>query len=82
MPSGTYNDEFRLCKICDRKLRPLKTMEDWESRKYHITCFKELVSDIYNYNKVCYKKYGHKKMVAGLPIDKPLPPGGIQITFD
>mgnify|MGYP003655010635 CR=1 FL=1 len=82
MPSGTYNDEERLCGICSKKLRPLKNTEDWSSRKYHITCFKSLISDIYNYNRVCYKKYGHKKFVAGFPIDQPMPEGGIVLTFD
>ena len=82
MPSGTYKDEERCCKICGRKLRPLKNIDDWDSRKYHITCFKELLSDISNYNRVCFSKYGHTKLIAGLPADQPLPPGGIMISFD
>ena len=81
MPSGQYENEKRFCKICGRKLRPLKHVDDWESRKYHITCWKELLSDIYNYNRVCYKKYGHKKIINGIPIDQPMPKGGITLDF-
>tara|TARA_R110000803_G_scaffold123387_2_gene191293 strand:+ start:381 stop:629 length:249 start_codon:yes stop_codon:yes gene_type:complete len=81
MPSGTYKDENRLCKICKRKLRPLKKELDWDGRKYHITCFKELLSDIHNYHKICYSKYEHKKFIAGIPIDEPMPKDGISLDF-
>ena len=82
MPSGTYENESRTCKICKRKLRPLKTEQDWEGRKYHITCFKDLIRDIHNYHKICYSKYGHKKLIAGIPIDEPMPKEGIKLSFD
>jgi len=70
MPSGEYNNEERRCRICKKKLRPLWASQDWDDRKYHITCFRELLADIHNYNKVCYTKYKHKKVVAGMEIDK------------
>ena len=82
MPSGTYNNEARNCRICKRKLRPLKNQDDWDSRKYHITCFKELIRDIHNYHNVCYGKYGHKKIIAGIPEDQSFPKEGIIISFD
>ena len=82
MPSGEYNNEHRVCKICGRKLRPLKNCDDWDSRKYHITCFKELLSDISNYNKVCFKKYGHTKLIGGFPADKPIPKEAFTLSFD
>ena len=53
MPSGTPNDEERFCRICNKQLRPLYKNKDWENRKYHISCFKELLSDITNYNEIC-----------------------------
>lgn len=81
MPSGTYKNEVRRCKICGKKLRPLKNMKDWESRKYHVTCFKELISDISNYNKVAYTKYGHTKLIAGLELGSALPEDGIKLDF-
>ena len=56
MPSGTREDEERICKICNNKLRPLYKNEDWEGRKYHVACFKGILKDIMNYHKICYKK--------------------------
>ena len=53
----------RFCKICDRKLRPLKK-KDWNTRCYHITCFRDLTQDIYRYDKIAYKKYNHKKKIG------------------
>ena len=82
MPSGVYNAETRYCRICKKKLRPLKNDEDWPDRKYHITCFRELIGDIHNYNRICFNKYNHKKFVNGRPANEPLPPEGITITFD
>ena len=84
MPSGTYNNETRYCKICKKKLRPLKHKEeDWENRKYHITCFRELVADIHNYNKVCYTKYDKKKMFRNKPIEQVRnEKGPVLIEFD
>ena len=70
MPSGEYNDEDRICLICKKKLRPLYKNNDWESRKYHITCFRDLIADIKNFDKVCYTKYKYKKKVNGIEVDK------------
>jgi len=60
----------RYCKICDRKLRPLTKAKDWEQRCYHVTCFRELVKDIYRYDKIAYNKYRHKQKVGGKFIDE------------
>jgi hypothetical protein len=70
MPSGTYNDDMGLCGICGRKLRPLYKNKDWESRKYHVSCFREMVSDISNYNDIAISKYGHTKKIANMPIEE------------
>lgn len=82
MPSGTYNDNLPNCGICGRKLRPLYKNQDWVNRKYHISCFKELVSDISNYNKVCFTKYGHTKTIANLPINEARKAKSFTIEFD
>lgn len=58
-------DGNKICKICGKKLRPLTKSKDWETRCYHITCFQDLIKDIYKYDKVAYKKYGHKKKING-----------------
>lgn len=57
MTSGTCNNEFRECGLCGKKLRPLRANNDWNGRKYHVSCFTELISDIANYSKVAYTKY-------------------------
>ncbi len=59
----------RFCKICDRKLRPLFKSGDWDSRCYHVTCFRDLLRDIYKYDKVAYKKYHHKLKVGGKDLE-------------
>lgn len=82
MPSGTYNDEMRVCKICGKKLRPLYKNDDWQDRKYHVSCFRDIMSDISNYHKVAYTKYGHKKKVAGMLVDDIRPETKFTITFD
>jgi len=64
-----YNEDGeRVCRICNKKLRPLTKNEDWDTRMYHITCFKELVKDIYKFDSIAFKKYGHKKKVGNTPI--------------
>tara|TARA_R110000803_G_scaffold50732_3_gene105128 strand:+ start:232 stop:498 length:267 start_codon:yes stop_codon:yes gene_type:complete len=60
----------KFCKICDRKLRPLTKSKDWDSRCYHVTCFRDLVTDIYNFDKIAYKKYNHKKKVGTKSLDE------------
>ena len=82
MPSGTYNDEMRVCKICGKKLRPLYKNEDWANRQYHVSCFRDVVSDIANYNKVAYTKYGHKKKVAGICVEDVKPETKFIVTWD
>jgi len=68
MPSGVYqNNKLGTCGICGRKLRPLYKQDDWDQRKYHVTCFKGILRDVANYNTVAYTKYGHTKRIAGLP---------------
>lgn len=60
-----YNEDGdRICKICNKKLRPLTKSQDWDTRMYHITCFKDLVKDIYRFDTVAFKKYGYKKKIG------------------
>lgn len=65
LDTAPNEDGDRFCKICDRKLRPLSKSKDWDSRCYHITCFRDLIKDIYRYDKIAYKKYNHKLKVGG-----------------
>tara|TARA_R100001230_G_C5684244_1_gene192508 strand:+ start:1567 stop:1815 length:249 start_codon:yes stop_codon:yes gene_type:complete len=73
MPSGEYEKEERYCAICKKKLRPLYKNKDWDSRKYHVTCFRDLLADIKNFDTVAYTKYKYKKKVNGIPIED-IPP--------
>jgi len=83
MPSGTWaNNDLGNCLMCGKKLRPLYKNSDWQTRKYHVSCFRELVSDISNYNKVAYTKYGVKKKIANMPEDKAREKKEFTITFD
>ena len=67
MPSGTFKDPtLGICKICKKKLRPLNKNPDFQGRKYHISCWRELLSDIKNYSKRAYTKYNHQKLIAGV----------------
>ena len=61
MPSGIYNSKLGNCGICGKIMRPLYKNKDWEGRAYHITCFKNIIKDIHNYNEVAYTKYGVEK---------------------
>jgi len=66
MPKGLWNNDLGYCKICQKKLRPLNKKDDYPSRKFHISCWKELLADIKHYNKRAYTKYNHKKMICGV----------------
>ena len=79
-----YNEEGeRICRICGKKLRPFTKNEDWDTRIYHITCFKNLIKDIYKFDSIAFKKYGFDKKIGNMPIknftegNKP-----ITISFD
>ena len=67
MPKGIYNDPaIECCKICKKKLRPLK-YDDFPSRKYHLRCWKTLLMDIKHFQKRAYTpKYNYKKLIAGV----------------
>ena len=83
MPSGIWaNNDLGNCLMCGKKLRPLYKNSDWQTRKYHVSCFRELVSDISNYNKVAYTKYDVKKKTVNLPEDKAREKKEFTITFD
>tara|TARA_R100000805_G_C3543215_1_gene57596 strand:+ start:126 stop:377 length:252 start_codon:yes stop_codon:yes gene_type:complete len=83
MPSGTWaNNDLGDCLMCGKKLRPLYKNSDWKTRKYHVSCFRELVSDISNYNKVAYTKYGVKKKIANMPEEVAKEKKQFTITFD
>lgn len=68
-PNLYDEDGNKICKICNKKLRPLTKSKDWDTRCYHITCFQELIKDIYKYDSVAYKKYGHKKKIGNVFIE-------------
>ena len=36
-------DAKNLCTFCKKKLRTFKTTLDWNTRKYHKSCFKKLM---------------------------------------
>lgn len=73
----------RVCKICNRKLRPLSKNKDWEDRAYHVTCFRNLIQDIHRYNVTAYKKYDHKKKIGDVFVsDFVKSKDPIIITFD
>ena len=82
MPSGVYNNDMGLCGICGNKLRPLYKNKDWEHRKYHVSCFREMVSDINNYNDTAFTKYGHTKKVANMPITEARKQKSFTIVFE
>jgi hypothetical protein len=82
MPSGTYKNDLGNCGICGKKLRPLYKNKDWEKRKYHVSCFREMLSDINNYNDVAFTKYGHTKKVANMPITEAKKQKSFTITFE
>lgn len=63
-------DSDRKCKICFKRLRRLNKTTDWDARLYHISCYKGIISDIYNYNTTAYEKYGHEKRINGVPISE------------
>tara|TARA_R110000787_G_scaffold148684_1_gene262561 strand:+ start:248 stop:508 length:261 start_codon:yes stop_codon:yes gene_type:complete len=70
MPKGLWENDLGYCKICHKKLRPFNKNEDFKTRKFHISCWKELLADIKHYNKRAYTKYDHKKVVCGVTIDE------------
>ncbi len=82
MPSGVYNNDMGLCGICGNKLRPLYKNKDWENRKYHVSCFREMLSDIHNYNETAFTKYGHTKKVANMPITEARKQKSFTIVFE
>ena len=70
LDSPAYCEGERICRICERKLRPLTKSKDWDTRVYHVTCFKELVKDIYKYDTIAFKKYGFKKKIGDKNLKK------------
>tara|TARA_R110000824_G_scaffold352161_1_gene539229 strand:- start:302 stop:553 length:252 start_codon:yes stop_codon:yes gene_type:complete len=83
MPSGCYeNNELGDCGICGKRMRPLLKNEDWANRKYHVSCFKKILSDISNYNTVAFTKYGHIKKIAGLPEPEARKQLEFKVSFD
>ena len=82
MPSGTYKNEERVCKICNHKLRPLYKNEDFPNRKYHVACFRDIISDINNYHKIAYTKYKHKKKIGGIYLEDMKPTTTFTINWD
>lgn len=77
-------DGNKYCLICGKKLRPLLKSEDWDTRVYHITCFRNLIQDIYRYDNVAYKKYGHKKRLFDGTLQEDIIKGkkNIIVNFD
>jgi hypothetical protein len=64
------SDLDRVCKICEKRLRRLCKTTDWQGRIYHISCYKGIIKDVYNYNEVAYTKYGHEKRIDGILVSE------------
>ena len=58
------------CLMCGKELRKLTRTEDWDGRKYHVTCWSQLIKDIRHFDKVCYTKYNYKRLVDGKTIEE------------
>ena len=58
------------CLICDKFLRKLSKTNDWESRVYHITCWRTLIIDIKHYDRIAYTKYGCKRLIDGKTLEE------------
>lgn len=57
--------ERKKCLICQKDLRRLTKTKEWDSRVYHITCWSNMIRDIKHFDKICYAKYGHRKLIDG-----------------
>tara|TARA_R110002012_G_scaffold71664_2_gene183642 strand:+ start:824 stop:1075 length:252 start_codon:yes stop_codon:yes gene_type:complete len=82
MPSGVYENKLGNCGICGKPMRPLYKNKDWKGRAYHITCFKNIIKDIHNYNTVAYTKYGVEKRIANMKESDAKEQKSFTITFD
>ena len=58
------------CLICNKFLRKLTKTDDWDSRVYHITCWRTLIMDIKHYDKIAYTKYGCKRVIDGKTLEE------------
>ncbi len=58
------------CLICRKDLRKLTRTQEWDSRVYHITCWSNMIRDIKHFDKICYVKYGHRRLIDGKTIEE------------
>lgn len=71
------------CLICNKYLRKLSKSQDWSNRTYHIHCWKEMIQDIKNFDKVCYVKYDYEPLIEGKTLEEWKKIGnGIEVHFD
>lgn len=69
------------CLKCGKKLKKF-TLENGEFLNYHKQCWKELINDIKNFEKVAYTKYNYKKRICGLTQDEIDAGAPIVVHFD
>lgn len=53
------------CLSCGKRLKKT-SMENGFKLNYHKTCWKEIINDIKNFEKVAYTKYNYEKRICGL----------------
>tara|TARA_R110002126_G_scaffold279023_1_gene425808 strand:- start:18147 stop:18383 length:237 start_codon:yes stop_codon:yes gene_type:complete len=71
------------CLICNKYLRKLSVNSDWLNRAYHIHCWKIMIKDIKNFDKICYVKYDYDPLIEGKTLEEWREIGnGIVVHFD
>ena len=55
----------KMCLICGGRLRKLTKTEDSPDRVYHLTCWREMIKDIDNFNIVAFSKYNYEELICG-----------------
>ena len=54
------------CLFCGKKLRKIyKNCNPDEKTAFHSKCFKEMIFDIKNFDKICFEKYNYKRLYDG-----------------
>lgn len=69
------------CLSCGKRLKKYHT-ENGEFLNYHKTCWKTLIDDLKNFEKVAYTKYNYKKRICGLTEDEIKEGKSIVVHFD
>jgi len=71
------NTSNGFCLICGTRLKQNKSLEN-----YHIKCWRTMINDIKNFDKICYKKYDYKKTICGLTKKEIEEGAEIVVNFD